>query len=166
HSPTEPPPSGPTSSGLARPSSGHAPAGPPAAVSSRSGSPGRPATPLTARSRRRSAPATMRGSKRPSPTRASPPTSRPGGPIPPRAARDTAERAPIGYRRAPVTIRHEGWALDIPGSYAERRTPDEWWGGGAGRNITLAAVRTATASGAMGAQTFVDQFGGDLGPDA
>ena len=45
---------------------------------------------------------------------------------------------------APVTIRHEGWALEIPGSFAERRTAEEWWGGGAGRNITLAAVETGT----------------------
>ena len=30
------------------------------------------------------------------------------------------------------------------------------------RSITLAAVQTATAGGAMGAETFVDQFGGNL----
>ena len=83
-----------------------------------------------------------------------------------RAERDAGDGPPIGYRRSPVTIRHEGWALQIPGSYAERRSSEEWWGGGAGRNITLAAVQTATAGGAMGAQVFVDQFGGDLGPDA
>jgi hypothetical protein len=83
-----------------------------------------------------------------------------------RVERDGGEAERIGYRRAPVTIRHEGWALEIPGSYAERRTPEEWWGGGLGRNITLAAVQTATAGGAMGAQAFVDHVGGDLGPDA
>ena len=83
-----------------------------------------------------------------------------------RAEREGGDAAPIGYRRGPVTIRHEGWTLEIPGSYAERRTPEEWWGGGLGRSITLAAVQTATAGGAMGAQAFVDQFGGDLGPDA
>lgn len=83
-----------------------------------------------------------------------------------RAERNDGDGPPIGYRRSPVTIRHEGWALEIPGSYAERRSSDEWWGAGAGRNITLAAVQTATAGGAMGAQAFVDQFGGDLGPDA
>jgi len=83
-----------------------------------------------------------------------------------RAEREGGDAAPIGYRRAPVTIRHEGWALEIPGSYAERRTPEEWWGGGLGRNITLAAVQTATDGGAMGAQAFVDHVGGDLGPDA
>ena len=82
------------------------------------------------------------------------------------AERDLGDRPPIGYRRSPVTIRHEGWALEIPGSYAERHSSDEWWGAGAGRSITLAAVQTATTGGAMGAQVFVDQFGGDLGPDA
>ena len=83
-----------------------------------------------------------------------------------RADRESGDATPIGYRRAPVTIRHEGWALEIPGSYAERRTPEEWWGGGLGRNITLAAVQTATDGGAMGAQAFVDHVGGDLGPEA
>jgi hypothetical protein len=76
------------------------------------------------------------------------------------------ESAPIGYWRGPVTITHEGWALEIPGSFAERRTPEEWWGGGQGRNITLAAVQTGTASGAMDAGTFVEQFAGDLGTEA
>lgn len=83
-----------------------------------------------------------------------------------RAAREPEGGPVIGYRRAPVTISHEGWALEIPGSFAERRTLEEWWGGGAGRNITLAAVPTGTATGAMGAQAFIQQFGGDLGPDA
>ena len=83
-----------------------------------------------------------------------------------RADREGGDATPIGYRRAPVTIRHEGWALEIPGSYAERRTPEEWWGGGLGRNITLAAVQTAIDGGAMGAQAFVDHVGGDLGPEA
>jgi hypothetical protein len=76
------------------------------------------------------------------------------------------ESAPIGYRRDPVAISHEGWALEIPGSFAERRTAEEWWGGGAGRNITLAAVQTGTVSGAMSATAFVQQFAGDLGSDA
>ena len=83
-----------------------------------------------------------------------------------RAAREPEAGPLIGYRRAPVGISHEGWALEIPGSFAERRTSEEWWGGGAGRNITLAAVQTGTASGAMSAHAFIQQFGGDLGPDA
>jgi len=83
-----------------------------------------------------------------------------------RAATADEDERTIGYRRAPVTIRHEGWALEIPGSFAEHRTAEEWWGGGAGRNITLAAVQTGTATGAMAAQSFIQQFAGELGPDA
>jgi hypothetical protein len=83
-----------------------------------------------------------------------------------RAIREPDDNPPIGYRRDPIIISHEGWALEIPGSFAERRTPEEWWGGGAGRNITLAAVQTGTETGAMDAQAFIQQFAGDLGPDA
>jgi hypothetical protein len=83
-----------------------------------------------------------------------------------RAAQSPPDEAPIGYRRAPVTIRHEGWTLEIPGAFAERRTAEEWWGGGAGRDITLAAVATGTAAGPMAGQAFVQQFAGDLGPEA
>ena len=67
--------------------------------------------------------------------------------------------APIGYRRDPVSISHEGWALEIPGEFAERRTEEEWWGGGAGRSVTLAATDT----GSMAAQAFLAQVAGDLG---
>ena len=81
-----------------------------------------------------------------------------------RAMREAGADPTIGYRRAPVTISHEGWALTIPGSFAEKRTAEEWWGGGAGRAITLAAVQTGTASGAMPAHAFIDQFAGDDGP--
>ena len=83
-----------------------------------------------------------------------------------RATREPDDTTPIGYRRNPVTISHEGWALEIPGSFAERRTPEEWWGGGVGRNITLAATETGTETGAMDARSFIEQFAGDLGPDA
>ena len=84
-----------------------------------------------------------------------------------RAAREAEPVLPIGYRRDPVRITHEGWSLEIPGSYAERRTADEWWAGGAGRAITLAATRTGLADGAaMPAQAFIEQFGADLGRDA
>ena len=83
-----------------------------------------------------------------------------------RASRQADDAEPIGYRRYPVTISHEGWALEIPGSFAERRTPEEWWGGGAGRSITLAAVETGTETGAMDARSFIERFAGDLGPDA
>ena len=79
----------------------------------------------------------------------------------PRAMRE-AGGPPIGYRRQPVTISHEGWALEIPGSFAERRTAEEWWGGGAGRRITLAA----TSTGMMSAEAFIEQFAGEIGPGA
>jgi hypothetical protein len=84
-----------------------------------------------------------------------------------RAAHEAEPNPPVGYRRDPVIINHEGWALEIPGSYAERRTPDEWWGGGSGHSITLAATATGTAEGRpMSAQAFIEQFAADLGPDA
>ena len=68
---------------------------------------------------------------------------------------------PIGYRRDPVSISHEGWALEIPGDFAERRTEEEWWGGGAGRSVTLAATDTARwRAGVPG------QVAGDLGSEA
>jgi hypothetical protein len=70
--------------------------------------------------------------------------------------------SPIGYRRDPVSISHEGWSLEIPGDFAERRTDEEWWGGGAGRSITLAATDT----GSMSANAFLAQVAGDLGAEA
>ena len=79
-----------------------------------------------------------------------------------RAAATPPATEPIGYRRAAVRITHEGWSLKIPGDFAERRTPDEWWGGGLGRRITLAAV----ATGSLSAQAFVSQFSADLGEEA
>jgi hypothetical protein len=90
-------------------------------------------------------------------------------------ARQAAERAtttpapdpPVGYRRDTVIITHEGWSLEVPGAFAERRSPEEWWGGGTGRSITLAATATGDADGRpMSAQDFVEQFAVDLGPDA
>ena len=69
---------------------------------------------------------------------------------------------PIGYRRDPVSITHEGWVLEVPGDFAERRTDEEWWGGGAGRSITLAATDT----GSMAAQAFLNHVAGDLGAEA
>jgi hypothetical protein len=69
----------------------------------------------------------------------------------------------VGYRREPVTVLHEGWALEVPGSFAERRTDEEWWGGEGGRSIRLAATETALDGQPMGARTFLDQVAGDLG---
>jgi hypothetical protein len=69
---------------------------------------------------------------------------------------------PIGYRRDPVSITHEGWVLEVPGEFAERRTEEEWWGGGAGRSVTLAATDT----GSMAAHAFLTHVAGDLGEEA
>lgn len=83
-----------------------------------------------------------------------------------RAARVPPAPTPIGYRRDPVTIVHEGWALEIPGSFGERRTDDEWWGGEAGRSITLAATTTGGPDGPMPARAFLAQVAGELGGEA
>jgi hypothetical protein len=72
----------------------------------------------------------------------------------------------IGYRRDPVRILHEGWELEVPGGFSERRTEDEWWGAEAGRSITLAATQTGTAAGPMSADDFLLQVAPDLGRDA
>jgi hypothetical protein len=71
----------------------------------------------------------------------------------------------VGYRRRPVEIIHEGWLLEVPGSFTERRTDDEWWGGEAGRSITLAATETGTETGPMTAAEFLQQVAPDLGQD-
>ncbi|HET8786121.1 MAG TPA: hypothetical protein VFM38_10825 [Candidatus Limnocylindrales bacterium] len=84
-----------------------------------------------------------------------------------RAASSEEPDPPVGYRRDPVVISHEGWMLEIPGSFAERRSPEEWWGGGTGRSITLAATATGHPDGSpMSAAEFIEQFAVDLGPDA
>jgi hypothetical protein len=72
----------------------------------------------------------------------------------------------VGYRRRPVTIVHEGWALTVPGGYAERRTADEWSGGEGGRRITIAAVRTGAGGAPMSADAFLRQVAGHLGTGA
>ena len=72
----------------------------------------------------------------------------------------------IGYRRRPVTIVHEGWALEVPGSFTGRRTSEEWSGGEAGRNITLAGTETAEAGHPMTADRFLQQVAAHLGRDA
>lgn len=72
----------------------------------------------------------------------------------------------VGYRRRPVSIIHEGWELEVPGAFAERRTDEEWWGGDGGRSITLAATETGTDEGPMPALDFLRQVAPDLGPEA
>ena len=70
----------------------------------------------------------------------------------------------IGYRRRPVTITHEGWALQVPGSFGEQRTADEWRGEERGRQVTLAATETRTTNGMpMSAEWFMSSVVGDLG---
>jgi hypothetical protein len=72
----------------------------------------------------------------------------------------------VGYRRRPVTVVHDGWALEIPGSFAERWTEGEWWAGEAGRSITLAAVKTGADGRPMSPEAFLRQVAGHLGSDA
>ncbi len=72
----------------------------------------------------------------------------------------------IGYRRGDVVAVHGGWALEIPGSFAERRTDEEWWAGEGGRSITLAAVSTGTENGPMTAEAFLERVSGNLGSGA
>ncbi len=87
-----------------------------------------------------------------------------------RQVESRAAKAPdgplIGYRREPIRVNHEGWELEIPGSFAERRTEDEWWGGDSSRSITLAATETGSAAGPMRADEFLQQVAPDLGADA
>ena len=70
----------------------------------------------------------------------------------------------IGYRRRPVTVAHEGWQVQVPGSFGEQRTPEEWRGGERGRRVTLAATTTQTTNGMpMSADRFLTTVAGDLG---
>lgn len=78
----------------------------------------------------------------------------------------TADGMRIGYRREPVTIVHGGWALTVPGSFSERRSQEEWVGGEAGREVTIAGVETGTGSGPMRPETFLGQVAGHLGSEA
>jgi hypothetical protein len=79
-----------------------------------------------------------------------------------------SDRRPlVGYRRHPVTIIHEGWALEVPGSFSEQRTDEEWSGGDGGRTITIAGTRTEGDDGRpLSADRFLAKVAGDLGPDA
>jgi hypothetical protein len=72
----------------------------------------------------------------------------------------------IGYRRQPVTIIHEGWAIDLPGSFSEERSAEEWSGSDPGRSVTLAATETAAGGAPMSADTFLREFASGLGRDA
>jgi hypothetical protein len=72
----------------------------------------------------------------------------------------------IGYRRHPVTITHEGWSVDVPGTFTESRNDEEWSGGESGRNVTLAGVETAEAGQPMAPDQFLRQVAGHLGRDS
>lgn len=74
--------------------------------------------------------------------------------------------SPVGYRRRPVSILHEGWAVEVPGTFGERRTDEEWWGGERGRSVTIAAVETGAEGRPMSARAFLDQVAADLGTEA
>jgi hypothetical protein len=65
-----------------------------------------------------------------------------------------------------VSVILEGWEFEVPGTFAERRTDDEWWGGEAGRSITIAATETGTEHGPMSPEEFLQQVAPDLGEDA
>lgn len=80
-----------------------------------------------------------------------------------RAAASPRGSALIGYRRRPVLVVHEGWGLEVPGSFAERRTAEEWLGREAGRQITLAAVSTGHGPTALRPEAFLDQVAGSFG---
>jgi hypothetical protein len=82
------------------------------------------------------------------------------------AKAERSSTAPIGYRRRPVLILHEGWELEVPGSFSEQRTADEWTGGESGRTITIAATETGTTSGPMSPQVFLSQVATGLGSEA
>jgi hypothetical protein len=79
---------------------------------------------------------------------------------------DGIDRPRIGYRRRPVTIHYEGWSLEVPGSFGERWTSEEWWGGESGRSITLAATTTGVDGQPMLPDVFLAKVAGDLGDDA
>jgi hypothetical protein len=80
---------------------------------------------------------------------------------------EAADAGPlIGYRRRPVTIEHAGWTLTVPGSWAERRSDEEWWGGEGGRSVTLAGVETGEGGEPMSARAFLARVAGHLGRDA
>jgi len=72
----------------------------------------------------------------------------------------------VGYRRGPVTIEHAGWALDVPGSFTDQRSPEEWTGGEAHRTVTLAATETGRDGRPMTADEFLAEVAGHLGSDA
>ena len=80
-------------------------------------------------------------------------------------AREAPGTMKIGFHRRPVTIIHAGWALEVPGTFTSLRTAEEWTGGEAGRNVTLAGTETAEGGHPMTADRFLQQVAGHLGSE-
>jgi len=81
-----------------------------------------------------------------------------------RAEQADQAQPPIGYRRRPVTVVHEGWLLPVPGSFSDRRADGEWSGGDRGRHVTFAATVTQLPGGMpMSADRFLTDVAGELG---
>lgn len=80
-------------------------------------------------------------------------------PIAERIARQAGRADPsvpmVGYRRRPVTVIRDGWALEVPGSFAEKRTADAWSGGERGRDVTFSAVANGAGAGALRPDAFL-----------
>jgi hypothetical protein len=71
----------------------------------------------------------------------------------------------IGYRRNAVTILYNGWAVDLPGSFSETRTPERWIGSDARRTVTLSAAPTTIDGTPMSTQAFLQHYTGGFEPD-
>ncbi|HEY7132958.1 MAG TPA: hypothetical protein VH440_11940 [Candidatus Limnocylindrales bacterium] len=78
---------------------------------------------------------------------------------------DVADDRAIGYRRGPVTILYNGWALDLPGSFSETRTADRWIGSDARRTVTLSAAPTTIDGSPMSTQAFLQHYTGGFETD-
>jgi hypothetical protein len=83
--------------------------------------------------------------------------------VTPRAEQADASQAPVGYRRRPVTVVQEGWRLEVPGDFSERRTAEEWRGRDRGRAVTLAGGAIGTEQDPMPAETFLARVAAGLG---
>ena len=69
----------------------------------------------------------------------------------------------IGYRRRQVRVEQAGWTITIPGSFATRKTDEEFWASGGGRTVTIAATPTGADDDPMPAEAFLDRVTAHLG---
>jgi hypothetical protein len=83
--------------------------------------------------------------------------------VTPRAGQADASSTPVGYRRRPVTVVQEGWALEVPGDFSERRTSEEWRGRDRGRSVTLAGGAIGTERDPMSPERFLAKVAAGLG---